>query len=184
MKSTAVALFGIFTLTAVEAADFAQACREANALVERQVKAEKAARAQAEKTFIFGMKEGGSTYGLGQRALKIKEDPAIDAKVMAEARGMLRAALPETLSPADEIRLAAAELRLEEIGGCQESRARALAALTSRPTDADAVNAVMNALKRATANTEMLAFADKVIAANPGIKNPNLIYPGDKVVIP
>ena len=43
---------------------FDAAEREARTLVENQAKAEKAARAQKEKAFIFGLREGGSTFGL------------------------------------------------------------------------------------------------------------------------
>ena len=159
-----LALSAMVGTSAEKKADFGAATREANALVEKQAKAEAAARAKAQKAFIFGMKEGGSTFGLGQVPLQVKEKPAIDAKVMAEARAKLRAALPEKPSEADEVRLAAAELALEERGGCQASRAAAFAKLAARTRNVDAVKAAMAYLKRRNEQTEILALAERVIA--------------------
>lgn len=169
MKSFAALLSSACCLALVAAPDpFAVAVREANALVEKQAKAEKAARVQKEKAFIFGLREGGSTFGLGQSPLKIKEDPAIDATVMKTAYAKLRAALPTQLAEADAVRLELAELALEERGGCQASRARALDKLKARTRNREAVNAVMALLKRRNANTEIQDFAAKVLAANAG----------------
>ena len=167
--------FGLLTVGAMVAwnvsaaekkADFGAAEREARTLVENQAKAEKAARAQKEKAFIFGLREGGSTFGLGQTPLKIKEDPAIDAAVMKEAYAKLRAALPAELTEKDAVRLEQAELALEERGGNRASRGKALAKLMARAKNPDAVAAVMGLFRRRRAYVEMLAFADQVLDAN------------------
>lgn len=146
---------------------FPMAVNDAKKRVEKQAKEEKDARSQARKEFIFGMREGGSTYGLNQLPLQIKEAPAIDAKVMADAKASLRKALPEgTLSESDQIRIEIAEFELEELGGNYASRSAALTKLTARTQNADAVRAVMDAFKRRKANTEILSFAEAVLSAN------------------
>ena len=159
-------IFGMGLTAFATANPFEAAEREAKAMVEAQAKAEKSARAKAEQAFIFGLREGGSTFGLGQKPLKIKEDPAIDAKVMAAARAKLRAALPTKPSDADLVALEIAELGLEERGGCRASREAALAKLTARTRDLVAVRAAFGYLKRRKAHVEMLSFADRVLAAN------------------
>lgn len=146
---------------------FPVAVRDAKQCVETQAKREKEARSQARQAFIFGLREGGSTYGLNQLPLQVKEDPAIDAKVMADAKDSLRKALPEgALSERNQIRLEAAELELETLGGDYASRTAALAKLTVRTQNADAVRAAMGAFKYRKEHTEILAFADAVLSAN------------------
>ena len=167
MKSVIVLLLSACCLSVCAAVDpFAAAEREARTLVESQAKAEKAARVQKEKAFVFGLREGGSTFGLGQTPLKVKEDPAIDAKVMREACAKLRAALPAELSERDQVRLEQAELALEERGGNRASREAALKKLTARVKNADAISAVMAFFRRRRAYVEMLSFAECVLAAN------------------
>lgn len=148
--------------------NFDAAQREANALVEKQAKAERDSRQKAQEAFIFGLREGGSTFGYGQTPLKVKGSSAIDEAVMKEARAKLRAAMPEKPTEADQVRLEIAELGLAVRGGDGRARAAALKPLMARPTNRAAANAVMHHFKSRRADTEILAFADKVLAANQG----------------
>ena len=163
----------LFALSAVAAPNFDAARREAVKIVKDQVALERNDRKKAEDAFVFGMREGGATFGLGQTPSKVKSDPRIDAKVMAKAYGLLRAALPEKLSPADEAKILLAELDLELAGGDYASREKVYDKLMTRPDDPNTVEPFLRALRYRHEHRRIIAFAEKVMAVNKG-KNESL----------
>ena len=65
----------LLALSAVAASNFDAARREAVKIVKYQVALECNDRKKAEEAFVFGMREGGATFGLGQAPRKVKADP-------------------------------------------------------------------------------------------------------------
>ena len=171
MKKTISVLWFVLPLAVVAAPDFGRAFTEARQAVDARRKLEEAARAKAAqeaRSALETLAEAGGTFGLYRQPLVVGEKPAIDAQVMAAAKAKIRAALPEKLTVADEERYDNACLDLECRAGDRAGREEVLKRLMARTDREPSVRSAMGHFRRTGENRAMLAFADRVVAANRG----------------
>lgn len=123
--------------------DFNKTLRETMDDVNKRARAADEARRQARRDFVFGLREGGSTFGYGQVPVEIKEPQLLDDATLAAAKAKLRAALPETLTEADEVRLLEGELKIEERAGGAAGRSEVVRRLSGHLTSLPACKTLM-----------------------------------------